>query len=148
VKHQFSAFAILAVSVLGALAPEVKADEWNKKTNITINQPVEVQGAVLSAGSYILELADLSSNRHIVQILSAEDNRVIATMFTVSAFRLVPADKSAFKFYDSETGRPHELHTWFLPGETIGFEFKASREAPAVELAKGDNAVVANVFGN
>jgi hypothetical protein len=147
VKHCFSTFAILAVSVLGALAPDVKADEWNKQTNITINHPIEVQGALLPTGSYVLELADLPSDRHVVRIFNADDNRLIATLFTVSAYRPEPTGKSQFKF-DSESGRAPELRTWFYPGDTIGFEFKASREAPAVVAAKGDNAAVANVSAN
>ena len=146
-KHCFSAFAILAVSVLGALAPDVKADEWNKKTNITINQPVEIQGAVLPAGSYVMELADLPSSRHVVRIFNSDDNRLIATLFTASAYRLEPTGKSVFKF-DSESGRAPELRTWFYPGDTIGFEFKASRGPRGVDVAKGDNATTANAAGN
>jgi hypothetical protein len=30
-------------------------------------------------------------------------------------------------FYDAENGQPPALHTWFYPGNPIGFEFKASR---------------------
>jgi hypothetical protein len=37
---------------MGVFAPTVKADEWNKQTNITINQPIEVEGTVIPAGSY------------------------------------------------------------------------------------------------
>jgi hypothetical protein len=38
VKHYFPTIAALAVSLTGVLVPGLKADEWDKKTNITIDQ--------------------------------------------------------------------------------------------------------------
>ena len=35
------------------LAPRVQADEWNKKTDVTFSQPVEIPGMVLPAGKYV-----------------------------------------------------------------------------------------------
>jgi hypothetical protein len=43
------------------------ADEWDKKTNVTFNEPVEVPGVVLPAGSYVFKLADSESDRHIAR---------------------------------------------------------------------------------
>ena len=44
-----------------------QADEWDKKTDVTFNQPVEVPGMVLSAGTYVFKLADSESDRSIVR---------------------------------------------------------------------------------
>ena len=55
--------SILALSVMGIFAAIVKAYEWDKKTNITINQPIEVGGTVLPVGSYVLKLVGSSSVR-------------------------------------------------------------------------------------
>jgi hypothetical protein len=143
-KHYFSTLPILALSVVGVFAPNMKADEWNKKTNITINQAIEVEGTDLPAGSYVLKLVDLPSDRHLVQILNAEENRVVATVFTIPIYRFTPPDNSEFKFYESETGRPPALHTWFYPGDSTGFEFKAGHGAPAVEAAQVASATASN----
>src|SRR5260370_869229 len=91
------------------------------KTNITINKPIEVEGTVLPAGSYVLKLVDLQSERHLVRILNAEENRVIATVFTTPIYKFTPADKSEFNFYEPENGRPPALHAWFYPGDSAGF---------------------------
>ena len=146
-KHYFSTLPILALSVVGVFAPNMKADEWNKKTNITINQAIEVEGTDLPAGSYVLKLVDLPSDRHLVRILNAEENRVVATVFTIPIYRFTPPDNSEFKFYESETGRPPALHTWFYPGESVGFEFRASR-GNAVESAQGASSTASSAATN
>ena len=70
---------------------------------------------------------DLQPERHLVRILNAEANRVIATVFTTPIYKFTPADKSEFNFYEPENGQPPALHAWFYPGDSDGFEFKASR---------------------
>ena len=137
-KHNFTPFAALALSLMGSeFAPAVKADEWDKKTNITINQPIKVQDTVLPAGSYVIKLLDSPSDRYIVQIFNAEENHLITTVFAVPALKSHAPDSSEFKFYESESGQPATLHTWFYPGESTGYEFRAGREgvAPAPSIA-------------
>ena len=64
---------VLALSLLGAtLAPGARADEWNKKTVMTFSQPIEIPGQILPAGTYTFRLLDSPSDRHIVQIFSAD----------------------------------------------------------------------------
>jgi hypothetical protein len=146
-KHYFSALAVLALGVMGDLAPNARASEWDKKTNITINKSIEVEGTVLPAGSYVLKLVDLLSERHLVRILNAEENRVIASVFTIPIYKFRPADNSEFSFYESGDGQPPALHTWFYPGESVGFEFKASR-GNAVGPAQGASATASSADTN
>ena len=146
-KHYFSTLSVLALSAMGMFAPNVKADEWNKKTNITVNQAIEVEGAVLPAGSYVLKLADLT-DRHVVQIFNAQENHLIATVFAVPAERLVPPDNSEFNFYESESGQVPALHTWFYPGDRTGFEFMDVHRSPAVAEARSGNPVTPSISSN
>jgi hypothetical protein len=137
-KYNFTPFAALALSLMGGVfALAVKADEWNKKTNITINQPIKVQDTVLPAGSYVIKLLDSLSDRYIVQIFNAEENHLIKTVFAVPVLKSHAPDSSEFKFYESESGQPAALHTWFYPGESTGYEFRAGREGvvPAPSIA-------------
>jgi hypothetical protein len=143
-KHNFSALSVLALSMMGALAPNMKADEWDKKTYITIDRSIEVERAVLPAGSYVLKLVDLPSDRHLVRIMNAEETRVIATVSTVPIFRLVPANDSEFQFRSFEAGRPPALRAWFYPGDPVGFEFKVNNQPP-VESAKRQSTTGPNV---
>jgi hypothetical protein len=57
-----------------ALVPALKADGWDRKTNIKIDQSIDVEGTVLPAGSYVIKLLGLTADRRVVQILSADEN--------------------------------------------------------------------------
>jgi hypothetical protein len=123
-KRNLPVFAALAASLMSsAFVPSLKASEVDKKTSITISQPVAVQGTILPAGQYVLRLLDSASPRDLVYIFNGDGTRLITSILTIHAARLEPTDKSAFSFYDSPAGQPAALHTWFYPGDNTGFEF-------------------------
>jgi hypothetical protein len=146
-KQYLSTLSILAVSMMGMFAPNVKADEWNKQTNITINQAIEVEGHVLPAGSYALKLVD-GVDRHVVQIFNAQENHLVATVFAIPAERLAPPDKSEFSFYESGSGETPALRTWFYPGDTSGFEFRDIHKDSNLSAARRGNPVTPVVSSN
>jgi len=110
-----------------ALTPLAKADEWNKKTVITTNNPIQIQGKVLEPGRYVLRLLDSPSDRNIVQIYDADETKLEMTVLANSAFRLVPTGDTRFTFYESANGQAQALRTWFYPGDNFGLEFSAIR---------------------
>jgi hypothetical protein len=110
-----------------ALTPLAKADEWNKKTVITTNNPIQIQGKVLGPGQYVLRLLDSPSDRNIVQILDAHETKLEMTVLANSAFRLVPTGDTRFTFYETANGQAQALRTWFYPGDNFGLEFSAIR---------------------
>jgi hypothetical protein len=131
-KHYIPALAALAVSFMSSpLVPALKADQSNKKTEITIDQPIAVEGTILSPGSYVMRVLDSPGDRTIVQIFDAETNHLINTIFAIPAYRVIPADESTFEFYEARDGQPTALHTWFYPGDTNGFAFRDSRSFAA-----------------
>ena len=133
-KYNLPVFAALAISLMtSASVPLLKASEFDKKTIITISQPVAVQGTILPAGQYVLKLQDLWSTRDLVNIFNGDETRLIVTVHPLHAFRQEPADKSDFSFYDSPVGQPTALRTWFYPGDPNGFEFV--RTQPMVAAA-------------
>src|SRR5580693_233002 len=134
--------AVCSVALVGAvLAPGVRADDWNKKTVITFSGPVEIPGVhlkgwgVLPAGTYVFKMLDSQSNRHIVQIFSADEKTVYATILAIPNYRLRATDKTVVTFSERPAGEPEALHAWFYPGRNWGEEFVYPK-ARAVELAK------------
>ena len=128
-KHYFQRFTVLALILTGGLfVPAMKADELSKKTNITTNQPIEIQGMVLPAGSYVIKLLDTPAERYVVQIFNAEENHIIATIFAIPTYRLRLSDDTELNFYQFENGQPAALHTWFYPGDSVGLEFRPGRK--------------------
>jgi hypothetical protein len=114
---------LLCAIVLSALlAPGVKADPRNKETVVTFNDPVEIPGQVLDPGTYVFKLAD-STDRNVVQIWTADQDNVVATINTVPDYQLQPKDKSYFKLDTLSGEQAATLDSWFFAGETSGRQF-------------------------
>ena len=146
--HYFRTIAALAASLMGsALVPALTADEWDKKTNIKIDQSIDVQGTVLPAGSYVMKVL-LDSSRRTVQIYNADDNRLITTVLAIPAYRPDAGD-SEFKFYGATEGQPPALRTWFYPGDNFGVEFRSVPEVMAAQSGRRlPNPATSNAGGN
>src|SRR6202790_5214556 len=123
------------------LAPNVKADDWNRKTVITFSAPVEIPGVhlagwgVLPAGTYVFKILDSASDRHIVQIFSKDELTIYATILAIPNYRLKATDKTVMTFRERPAGEPEALRAWFCPGRQSGEEFVYGK-ARALILAK------------
>jgi len=111
------------------------ADDWDKRTKITVNQPFEIPGMILPAGTYIVKLVDIASERHVVRFLSEDEKKIYATLIGIPDFRLEPTDTTSLTFYEAKAGSVRPLHAWFYPGHQFGIEF-AYPEKRAVEIAE------------
>ena len=68
-KTYLPVLTALATSLVSSpFIPSLKAGEVDKKTIITISQPVAVEGTTLPAGQYVLKLQEDQSSRNIVRI--------------------------------------------------------------------------------
>lgn len=129
------------LGLLTLLVPRAKADTWNKKTILTVNEaisvpaPHEKTGKVLEPGKYVMKLADSPSNRHIVQIFNEDENQLITTILAIPNYRLEPTGDTKFTFWETPAGQPKALRAWFYPGDNFGQEFVYS-PAQATEIAK------------
>src|ERR1700730_6934311 len=129
---RFSWFYAAAVTALVTLIPTSSiADDYDKKTIVTIDQPTEVPGIVLTPGTYVIKLLNSSSNRHIAEILNEKMDHLYALTFVAAAERVKPKDKSVVTFYEGSNGRPQALRKWFWPGDTTGQEFLYPKEQAA-----------------
>ena len=127
--------ALASVGVLGiALAPTARADEWNKKTIMTVNESIQVPNKVLPAGKYVVKLLDSPSDRHIVQIFNADETHLETTILAIPNYRLQPTGKTVFTFWETPPGQPKALRAWFYPGDNFGQEFAYPKSA-AVQIA-------------
>jgi hypothetical protein len=111
------------VLLLATCFPLAHADEWDKATKITFNEPVQVPGKVLPAGTYVFKLLDSSSDRHIVQIFNEDQTSLITTILAIPNERLEPAGKTILTYDERPADQPMALAAWFYPGNTIGQEF-------------------------
>ena len=124
-----------------ALLPNVQADEWNKKTNITVNDPVQLPSCctpdhtiTLQPGEYVLALVDSLSDRHIVRVFDKDQKHVITTILAVPNYRLQPTGKTVLQYWEVPAGQPRALRAWFYPGDNFGQEFVYHKQT-AAEIA-------------
>jgi hypothetical protein len=127
--------AMASVGLLGvALSPSARADDWNKKTVMTVSEPIQVPNKVLPAGTYVIKLLSSPSDRHIVQIFNADETQIQTTILAIPNYRIQPTGKTVFSFWETPPGQPKALRAWFYPGDNFGQEFAYPKSA-AVQIA-------------
>jgi hypothetical protein len=119
---------LLVVPAIMAFSVAANADQWDKRTIITVNESIEVPGAVLPAGTYILKLVDSPSDRHIVQVMNEREDHVFATVLAIPNYRMEPRGKTVLTFYEVPAGQPQPVRAWFYPGDNYGQEFVYGKE--------------------
>jgi hypothetical protein len=140
------ALAIASIGLLGAaFAPSMRADEWNKRTVLTVNEPIQVPNKTLEPGKYVMRLMDSPSNRHIVQIYDATEQHLITTVLAIPNFRLALTGKTQFTFWETPPGQPKALRAWFYPGDNYGQEF-AYPKSEAVSIAAAAHSSVPTTY--
>lgn len=134
---------IFCLSLMALIfSPSVRADEWNKRTVVTFSQAVEIPGGItLPAGTYVFELVDSISDRHIVRISNKDRTHVYATILAIPNWRLKTTDKTVMTFRERAVGSPEAIRSWFYPGANSGEEFVYPKKR-ALELARITNLPV------
>jgi len=126
-KRPFLAKSLLAAacaSVIGlAVIPRLHADEWNKRTIITLDQPIIAGNKVLEPGTYIWKLMDSPSNRNIVRIYNEDGSKLETTVLAIPNYKLNASGKTQFEFWETPAGVPKAVRAWFYPGDNFGQEF-------------------------
>ena len=113
----------LLVAMIGIVLPSASADQYDKETKFTCSEPVRVADTVLQPGTYWFKLEDLTVPRYVVVIRDADRTHVVARVIAIAAYRAKPGDNTSFDYWDTSSGKMLALHTWFYPGDLVGFEF-------------------------
>ena len=135
-----------AVSLVGTTASA--QEPTNQITYFTFSAPFELPGGkTLPAGKYVFKIVDSPSNRHIVQVMSEDQQTMHATLLAIPAQRQDPADEPEVRFMEAEANMAPAVRTWWYPGRTIGHEFiypkdqarrLAARQGEGVLTVAGD----------
>ena len=119
------AFALLLA--LATTLPVAHASEANQATQLTFNQPIEIPGQILPAGTYWFQLPTVGSNRDLVQIFNFDRTQIIASLITVPRERQEATDATEVDIAQKESDQSNVLKAWFYPGDTSGHEFMYSQ---------------------
>ena len=141
-------WAAFAGCISLALLPTLQADQWDKKTVLTVNETIQVPSCctpdhtvTLQPGEYVMVLVDSLSDRHIVRVFDKDQKNVITTILAIPNYRLQPTGKTVFQYWEVPAGHPKALRAWFYPGDNFGQEFAYHKET-AVEIATYGKAPV------
>ena len=114
---------MICLMLLGPFfVPKGRADASDKKTIVTVNQPIQVPGKVLPAGTYVFKLLD-SNDPTLVAIYNADEMQLITTVRGISNTRRETPDKTILQFEERPSGQPEALKAWFYPGDDSGVAF-------------------------
>jgi LPXTG-motif cell wall-anchored protein len=122
--------------MLACVAGTAAAQPADKRTFFTFSGPVALPGLTLPAGQYLFRLADPTTSRKVIQVLSADGRKPYALFFTMSAERFEPAPNPEVRFMETAAGMPAAIKTWWYPGERTGYEFVYPKDQ-ARRLAQG-----------
>jgi hypothetical protein len=114
--------------VWAIFTPNAWADDWNKRTLVTIDRTIEVPGNVLPPGTYLFEVVEVPGTRNVVRISSEDGTKVYTTVFAIWDFKLETSDETRLTFYEATPGVPEALRSWFYPAHQYGFDFVYPRK--------------------
>ena len=120
------------------------ADESNQATTITFNQPVQIPGQLLPAGTYVFRLANNDSSHNVVQIFNSDRTHVLATLDTIATDRQEPTGHTVITLAEQGAGKPDVLLKWFYPGNLTGNEFRYSDQTERELALAEQETIVAN----
>ncbi len=112
--------AILATLTLAATG--LFAALGDQKTRISIDQPIEIPGKILTPGDYIVELVGDQAENDVV-VFRTTDNKTLASVLTIDTSRDQSIGSSEFTFYETPADEAPALRAWFYPGRSFGHEF-------------------------
>jgi hypothetical protein len=145
---QLSNLAWAAVAGCITLLPTLQADQWNKKTVLTVNEAIQMPSCctpdhtvTLQPGEYVMVLVDSMSDRHIVRVFDKDQKNVITTILAIPNYRLKPTGKTVLQYWEVPAGQPKALRAWFYPGDNFGQEFAYDKQT-AVQIATYDKTPV------
>jgi outer membrane biosynthesis protein TonB len=135
-------FSCLVILAAAGLFTAARADQWDKKTIMTISETIQVPNKVLDPGTYVFKLVDSQSDRHIVRIFNQDESHLVTTILAIPNYRLQPSGKTEFAFWETPAGQPRALRAWFYPGDNFGQEFAYSATMSSQISANNNNTTV------
>jgi hypothetical protein len=116
--------SIVAAGLVAAMtAAPLSAETFDKLTYLTFSGSVQIPGVRLDAGTYRFRLANPSTGRNVIQVLSHDGSTVYAMFHTIPDSRPTVMEESTVTFRETPAGVPPAVKSLFYGGEYRGYEF-------------------------
>jgi hypothetical protein len=141
------AIVAIAMCMTAARAEAQVTLRSDRAVYFTFSQSVALPQVTLPAGRYLFRLADSQTNRSVVQIYSADGQRLHGMMMTMPTERPTASDNAEIRFMETPAGTPPPVRSYWYPGMTRGWEFIYPREQ-AMTIARASNTPVLTTAEN
>lgn len=121
IKFVGTFFGVFLALIL--LMPAARASENDQMTQLTFNQPIQIPGAVLPAGTYWFAVSDRIEDHDIVHVYNADRSKVLATLLTRPTIRTITTESTELTLAEQSQGAPYALVSWFYSDRTTGHDF-------------------------
>jgi LPXTG-motif cell wall-anchored protein len=111
--------AAFSVLVAGAASAQYEMT----KSTLAISDRVEVPGAILEPGTYLVRVADVQANRNVIVFQSPGGTKTFATAIATPHRGAREPKNSEFVFYPTATGETRVLRTWWAHDNVNGQDF-------------------------
>lgn len=119
--------AVLSLFVAGAAT----AQSEQTKSTLAISDRVEVPGAILEPGTYLVKIADVQANRNVIVFQSLDGTKTFATTIATPHRGAREPANSEFVFYSTASGETRVLRTWWAHDNINGQDFVYSADRAA-----------------
>lgn len=135
--------AVTAIGTLLALGVSAAAfgQGLQTKSTLTVTDPVEVPGAILQPGTYVVKVVENTNNRNIVQFTDVAESKVFAAALCTPHVGAAQEPNTTYVYFPNHANGGKALRTWFAPNDRFGQDFVYPHER-AVELARVINEPV------
>lgn len=126
------------VVVFGSIATVDAIAQIPETSYLRINEPLDVGGNLLQAGTYVIRVLPGYTNRNLLQITNEERTRIFATVLSIPHAYSPAKDGTATEYvlYPAIEGTPRALRTWYaVDSVSKGGHDIVYPERRAVELA-------------
>jgi len=124
---------IVAAGLMTAMtAAPLGAETVDKMTYLTFSGRVQVPGARLDAGTYRFRLANDTTSRNVIQVLSYDGSSVYAMFHTIPDSRMNVTSEATVTFRETPAGVPPPVKSLFYGGERRGYEFVYPKGGPVL----------------
>ena len=136
---QTSRVAVTALMLWGSASAFAQTADY--QTFFTFSGPVTLPGVTLPAGRYLFRLADATTSRRVINVLTADGRDSLAMLTSIPSRLSKAPSEPEVRFMETSADVPPPIKTWWYPGNSTGYEFIYPREQ-ALELAKLGNEPV------
>jgi LPXTG-motif cell wall-anchored protein len=128
-KQFFLGVAAAALVAVTTPAPG-GAFTYDKLAYLTFSGPVQIPGVTLNAGTYRFRLANPSTSRNVLQVLSSDGSIVYAMFHTIPDFRMETTKEAVVTFKETPAHVAPAAKSLFYGDEHRGYEFVYPKAGP------------------